>query len=63
MTYAAEPEGRSALRHPPTTTRAGVAVEENGHSETRPKPAPRKPPVRESSMRRKVPSRESISTR
>ena len=62
MTHAAEPEARPALRrpHPPRTA---VAVEENSQNEARPRPAPRKHIVKEGSIRRKVPSRESISTR
>ncbi len=62
MTHAAEPEARPALRRPPPT-RPAVAVEENGHNEARPRSPPRKPIMKEGSMRRKVLSRESISTR
>ena len=64
MTHAAEPEPKPALRHPPpAATRIATTAEQNGHDGVRRKPAPRKHPVREGSLRRKVLSRESISTR
>ena len=63
MTHAAEPEAKPSLRRPPPTPRSAVTVEENGPSEPHPRVTPRKLPVREGSMRRKVLSKESISTR